>query len=84
MYEFKNPPALRKLVGREVKLDAYTTKMLKAAQTAAFELYAEEAVKNSALRKMYELWKKFRAEVMLWHRFAEHTYSSFVFATPAK
>ena len=83
-YDFKNPPALRKLVGSGVKLHAYPTAMLKLAQDAAFDLYAEEAEKNPAFRKMYEPWKKFRAEVMLWHRFAEHTYANFVFNNPVK
>ena len=64
MYDFRNPPTLRKLVGSGVKLHAYPTEMLKAAQTAAFKLYAEEADKNPAFRKIYEPWKKFRAEVM--------------------
>lgn len=81
-YDFKNPPALKRLVGNGVKLHAYPTEMLKAAQNAAFELYAEEADKNPAFRKMYEPWKKFRADVMLWHRFAEHTYSNFVYNNP--
>ena len=83
-YDFKNPPALRKLVGGGVKLHAYPTEMLKAAQNEAFALYEEEAAKNPTFRKMYEPWKKFRAEVMLWHRFAEHTYSNFVFNNPPK
>lgn len=83
-YDFKNPPALKLLVGNGVRLQACLIEMLKAAQNASFELYAEEADKNPAFRKIYEPWKKFRAEVMLWHRFAEHTYSSFVFANPPK
>ena len=83
-YDFKNPPALRRLVGNGVKLHAYPNDLMKAAQDAAFDLYAEEAAKNPAFRKMYEPWSKFRSEVMLWHRFAEHTYSSFVYNNPPK
>jgi len=81
---FKNPPALKRLVGNGVKLHAYPIEMLRAAQDAAFELYAEEADKNPAFRKMYEPCEKFRAKVMLWYRFAEHTYSSFLHANPVK
>ena len=77
-YDFKNPTALRRLVGQGVKLHAYPTEMLKAAQDAAFDLYAEEAEKNPSFKKIYEPWLKFRNEVMLWHRFAEQTYNSFV------
>ena len=83
-YDFKNPPALRKLVGNGVKLHAYPTDMMRQAQNAAFELYEEEAAKNPAFRKMYEPWKKFREVVMLWHRFAEHSYSTFVYNNPVK
>lgn len=52
---------------------------MKAVLNAAFDPYAEEASKNPAFRKMYEPWKKFRTDVMLWHRFAEHTYPTFVY-----
>jgi TRAP-type mannitol/chloroaromatic compound transport system substrate-binding protein len=78
-YDFKNPPALRRLVGNGVKLHAYPLPIMKAAQDAAFDLYAEESAKNPAFKTMYESWSKFRSEVMLWHRFAEHTYSTFVY-----
>ena len=83
-YDFKNPQALRRLVGNGVKLHAYSTELMKAAQDAAFDLYAEESAKNPAFRKLYDSWSKFRGEVMLWHRFAEHTYSSFVYNNPPK
>jgi len=83
-YDFKNPPALRRLVGNGVKLHAYSTELMKAAQDAAFDLYAEESAKNPAFRKIYDSWSKFRGDVMLWHRFAEHTYSSFVYNNPPK
>ena len=78
MYDFKNRPALRNLAGSGIKLHAYPTEMLEAGQTAAFELYAKEADKNPAFRKMHEPWKKFPAGIMLWQRFTEHTYSNFV------
>ena len=77
-YDYKNPQALRRLVGNGVKLHAYSTELLRAAQDAAFDLYAEEADKNPAFRKIYEPWSKFRREVMLWHRVAEQTYTNFV------
>lgn len=77
-YDFKNPTALRRLVGQGVKLHAYPVEVMRAAQDAAFDLYAEESEKNPAFRKIYESWSKFRGEVMLWHRFAEQTYANFV------
>ncbi len=83
-YDFKNPLALRRLVGQGVKLHAYSPDILRAAQDASFDLYAEEAEKNPSFRKIYESWQKFRNEVMLWHRFAEQTYANFVLNNPPK
>ncbi len=83
-YDFKNPTALRRLVGSGTKLHPYPNDLMKAAQDAAFELYYEEAGKNPAFAKLFESWRKFRAEVMLWHRFAENTYSNFVYNNPPK
>lgn len=78
-YDFKNPTALRRLVGNGVKLHAYSPELMRAAQNAAFALYEEEAEKNPSFKKIYEPWKKFRDEILLWHRFAENTYAQFVF-----
>jgi TRAP-type mannitol/chloroaromatic compound transport system substrate-binding protein len=83
-YDFKNPPALLRLAGHGVKLHAYSTELMKAAQDAAFDLYAEEGAKNAAFRKIFESWNKFRGEVTLWHRFAENTYANFIFNNPPK
>ena len=83
-YDFKNPTALKRLVGNGVKLHAYSNDIMKAAQTAAFEFYAEEADKNPSFRKIYEPWLKFRTDIMLWHRFAETTYNNFVLNNPIK
>ena len=83
-YDFKNPPALLRLVANGVKLHPYPTELMKAAQDAAYDLYAEESAKNPAFRKLFESWNKFRDDIMLWHRFAENTYSNFVYNNPPK
>ena len=81
-YDFKNPAALKRLVSNGVKLHAYPVELMKAAQDAAFDLYAEESAKNPAFRKMYESWSKFRGDVFLWHRVAEHTLANFLYNNP--
>ena len=83
-YDFKNPAALRSLISKGVKLHAFPTDIMKAAQDAAFDLYEEESAKNPSFRKIYEPWKKFRDEIYLWHRVAEQTYSTFVQTNPPK
>ena len=83
-YDFKNPAALRSLIAKGVKLHAFPTDVLKAAQDASFDLYEEESAKNPSFKKIYEPWKKFRDEIYLWHRVAEQTYSTFVQTNPPK
>jgi len=83
-YDFKNPPALRRLVAAGVKLHAYTPDMMRAAQNAAYSLYEEESAKNPAFKKIYEPWRKFKDEVFLWHRVAEQTYINFAINNPPK
>ena len=83
-YDFKNPPALLRLVANGVKLHAYSNDLMKAAQDAAYDIYAEESAKNPGFRKMFESWNRFRGSVMLWHRFAENTYANFVYNNPPK
>jgi TRAP-type mannitol/chloroaromatic compound transport system substrate-binding protein len=53
-----------------------------AAYKAAFELYEEEATKNPAWKKIYEPWKKFRDEELLWHRVAERSLTEFLYSNP--
>jgi TRAP-type mannitol/chloroaromatic compound transport system substrate-binding protein len=44
----------------------------------AFEHYEEIAIKNEAFRTVYEPWKKFRTEILLWFSVAEYSLDSFV------
>jgi len=81
-YDFKNLDALERLVKNGVKLHAFTTEMMLAAQRAANELYDQESSKNPAWKKIYEPWKTFRNEEFLWHRAAEFTYETFAYAHP--
>ena len=82
-YDFKNPKALQSLIKNGVKLHAYTPEIMRAAYKASFELYEEEALKNPAWKKIYEPWKKFREEELLWHRVAERSLTEFLYSNPA-
>ena len=81
-YDFKNPQALQRLVKNGVKLHAYSPEIMKAAYKVSFDLYEEEAGKNPAWKKIYESWKKFRQEQLLWHRVAERSLGEFLFSGP--
>ena len=83
-YDYKNPEALGRLLKNGVKLFGYSQDIMKAAQEAAFDMYAEEASKNPAFKKIYEPWKKFRTEQFSWSRVAEQSLAIFMLNNPVK
>jgi TRAP-type mannitol/chloroaromatic compound transport system substrate-binding protein len=83
-YDTQNMPALRQLVANGTVLRPFSREIMEASYKAAFELYDETAAKNEKFKKVYEPWKKFRAEQYLWFRVAENSFDNFVYAESAK
>ncbi|MEM8642515.1 MAG: TRAP transporter substrate-binding protein [Cyanobacteria bacterium P01_G01_bin.54] len=78
-YDALNQAALIKLRDEHgVQLKAYSTDILKAAQEAAFDLYAESASSDAAFKEIYEPWQKFRDQIAAWNSINELSFSSFV------
>jgi len=51
---------------------------MEACFNAANELYAETMAKNAKFKKIYESWKPFRNEEILWFRVVENTFDNFM------
>ena len=77
-YDVNNPKALRRLVAGGVQLRPFSRDIMNAAWKAANEVYAETAEKNPRFKKVYEPWKAFRDEQVLWFRVAEQNFDSFM------
>ncbi len=77
-YDHGNPPALRRLEAGGVKLSPFPTSVLEACFNSANELYNEIAAKNPKFKKVYDHWKPYRAEQVLWTRVAEGGFDSFL------
>lgn len=77
-YDAVNPAALRRLVGQGVQLRPFSREILNACYVAANAVYAEEAEKNAKFKKIYEPWKKFRDDQILWFRVAEQNFDNFM------
>jgi TRAP-type mannitol/chloroaromatic compound transport system substrate-binding protein len=77
-YDAVNPAALRRLVGQGVQLRPFSREILNACYAAANAVYAEEAEKNAKFKKIYEPWKKFRDDQVLWFRVAEQNFDNFM------
>ncbi len=77
-YDADNPAALRRLVAGGTKLLPFPGPVMEACYKAANELYDETAANNPKFKKVYESWKKFRTEELLWFQVAEQTFDSFM------
>ena len=90
-YDAVNPPALRRLVANGVALRPVPREVMTACYKAALEVFDETMAKNAAFKKVYEPWKKFRDEEILWMSVAEKNFDDFMIgatrslpAAPAK
>ncbi|MBL0125488.1 MAG: TRAP transporter substrate-binding protein [Betaproteobacteria bacterium] len=77
-YDALNPAALKRLVGNGVQLRPFSKDILNACFKAAEEVYAEESAKNPKFKKIYEAWRVFRNDQVLWSRVAEQNFDSFM------
>ncbi len=79
-YDFKNPPAFKRLLSKGVKLRRFSNDIMSAAQKMSFELYEEQAAKDAFYKKVYADWKAFRKDIYRWYGTAESAYLQFVAA----
>ena len=83
-YDAQNPKAVRELVGAGTKLLPFSPQVLEACYNATNDLFAQLNEKNPKWKKVFESWKPFRAEEVLWFRVAENTYDNFNFSMSAQ
>ena len=77
-YDAQNPRALRELVAAGTKFLPFPQAVMEACFNASNELYAETIAKNPKFKKVYDSWKPFRNEEVLWFRVAENTFDNFM------
>jgi TRAP-type mannitol/chloroaromatic compound transport system substrate-binding protein len=77
-YDGENPKALRELVANGTKLMPFPQPVMEAAFAAATELYGEISAKNAKFKKVYDQWRQFRNEEILWFRVCEGSFDNFM------
>jgi TRAP-type mannitol/chloroaromatic compound transport system substrate-binding protein len=77
-YDAKNPAALKELAARGAKLTAFPKAVMEAAYKEAQGVYTELNDTNPTWKKIYADYSKFRADEVLWFRFAEAGFDSFM------
>jgi TRAP-type mannitol/chloroaromatic compound transport system substrate-binding protein len=78
LYDARNPPAFKKLIGSGTRLQVFPNSFMIAAYRAAFSIFDAESEKNPSFKKIYGPWKKYRAEINEWHRTAETSMTNFL------
>ncbi len=79
-YDARNPQALARLLKHGVRLHAFPADMMTAARKIAFDLYAQEAARNPAFKRIYVEWKKFLDNSVQWFKLAEASYANFLYS----
>ena len=80
IYEARNYAALQRLLKSGTELRPYSEEILKAAETAAFQLYAEFSAKNSDFKAIFENWQKFREGIYTWNNLNQGSFERFVYS----
>ncbi|MEM9553383.1 MAG: TRAP transporter substrate-binding protein [Acidobacteriota bacterium] len=78
-YDHLNPSALARLVEDGVELRSFSDELLRAARTAAFEMFEEQAAADQAYRKVYDAWSAARRQLYHWFAASELAYGRFAF-----
>ena len=77
-YDARNPTALKQLVGAKTKILPFPKPVLDASFKASMEVYAELADKNPDWKKIYTDYRAFQKDQILWFRFAESRFDTYM------
>ena len=77
-YDALNPTALKQLVGAKTKVVSFPKEVLQASFDASMAIYAELEAKNPDWKKIYSDYRTFQKDQILWFRFAEARFDSFM------
>jgi TRAP-type mannitol/chloroaromatic compound transport system substrate-binding protein len=77
-YDYKNPTAIKSLVGKGVQLRPFSAEILQASFDAATQVYAEMEATNAPFKKIWDSIKAFRNDYYQWTQVAEYNYDTFM------
>ena len=79
-YDALNPTALKQLVAAKTKVLPFSQAVMDASFKAAMEVFAENDAKSPEWKKIYADMRTFQRDQILWFRFAEARYDTFMSA----
>jgi TRAP-type mannitol/chloroaromatic compound transport system substrate-binding protein len=79
-YDALNPGALKQLVAAKTKVLPFSQAIMDASFKASMEVFAENDAKSPEWKKIYADMRAFQRDQILWFRFAEARYDTFMSA----
>ena len=77
-YDARNPGALKQLVAAKTKVLPFPQTVLDASFQTSMDLYADLEKTNPDWKKIYDDYRNFQRDEILWFRFAEGRFDSFM------
>ncbi|MFC2967190.1 TRAP transporter substrate-binding protein [Acidimangrovimonas pyrenivorans] len=77
-YDWKNPPALKRLVAKGTKLRPFSVEILSAAYDASQSIYSDISAKNASFKKIRDSQVAFMRDSFLWTQLSEYNYDTFM------
>jgi TRAP-type mannitol/chloroaromatic compound transport system substrate-binding protein len=77
-YDALNPTALKQLVAAKTKVLPFSQAVLEASFKASMEVFAENDAKSPEWKKIYADLRAFQRDQVLWFRFAESRFDTFM------
>ena len=77
-YDARNPGALKQLVAAKTKVLPFSQAVMDASFKASMEVFAANDAKSPEWKKIYADMRAFQRDQVLWFRFAEARYDSFM------
>jgi TRAP-type mannitol/chloroaromatic compound transport system substrate-binding protein len=77
-YDAFNPKALKQLAAAKTKILPFSQQVLEASFKASMQVFAENDAKSPEWKKIYADLREFQRDQVLWFRFAESRFDSFM------
>ena len=78
MYDYVNPPAIKRLVAAGAQLRPFSQEILSACFDASNKVYADMSATNPNFKKIWESLTAFRKEYYLWTQLTEYNFDTFM------
>ncbi|TWO68415.1 ABC transporter substrate-binding protein [Caenimonas sedimenti] len=80
-YDALNPTALKRLVAAKTQLKPFSKEIMDAGFKASMEVFAAHEAKSPEFKKIHQDMRAFQRDQVLWSRFSEFRYDSYVTTT---